>query len=135
LPDSERDRKTGRNEIVICDRFSDATISYQGYGGGVCLKTIKTLDNIATGGLTPDLTILLDIDTSEGLRRARKKGIDRMESKEFAYHRRVRTGYLELAGLYPGRIRIIKTKGSIPEVHATVRREAEFVIHKYKRPR
>jgi thymidylate kinase len=121
--------------IVISDRFSDATFSYQGYGGRVDLKTIKTLDRIATAGITPDLTILLDIDTQEGLKRARKKGIDRMEKKELSYHKRVRSGYLKLSRLYPGRIKKVKVSGTIPEVHAKIRREAEIVIRKLERPR
>ncbi|MDD5174509.1 MAG: dTMP kinase, partial [Candidatus Omnitrophica bacterium] len=78
-----------RGFIVISDRFSDATFSYQGYGGRVDLEAIKTLDRVATAGVVPDLTILLDIDTLEGLKRARKKGIDRMEKKDLSYHNRV----------------------------------------------
>jgi len=120
--------------IVICDRFSDATICYQGYGGGVDMKKICALDRVATGGLSPNLTLLLDIDTLEGLRRARKKGLDRMESKDAAYHKRVRTGYLKLAKLYPGRIRVVEVKGEIRKVQALVREEVEFVLRRFKRP-
>ncbi len=124
-----------KNRIVICDRFSDATISYQGYGGKIYLKTIKMLDKIATAGLAPDLTVLLDIDTSEGLKRASKKGIDRMELKDLAYHKRVRAGYLKLARDNPGRIKVVKMRGSIAEVQSIVRQEVEFVIRKFKRSR
>jgi len=119
--------------IVICDRFSDATISYQGYGGKVSLKAIKALDNIATGGLAPDLTILLDIDTATGLKRATKKGIDRMEKKDFAYHRRVRAGYLKLAKENPDRIKVIEVKDGISKTQHLVRQEVEIVIQRYKR--
>jgi dTMP kinase len=115
--------------IVICDRFSDATISYQGYGGKVSLKTIKALNEIATEGLKPRLTFLLDIDTMEGLRRARKKGIDRMELKGVAYHKRVRAGYMKLAKEDPRRIKIIKVNGPIDIVQACIRSEAENAIH------
>lgn len=121
-------------KIVICDRFSDATMSYQGYGGKIPLNTIKSVDDIATGSLSPDLTILLDIDTVTGLKRASSKGMDRMESKDISYHRRVRRGYLELAKKYPKRIKIIKVKGAIEEVQAIVRREVDIVIRKYKSP-
>ena len=124
-----------RGSIVISDRFSDATFSYQGYGGRVDLKAIKTLDRVATAGVVPDLTMLLDIDTPEGLRRARKKGIDRMENKDLSYHRRVRAGYLKLSKQYPGRIRRVKVSGRIPEVQAKIRREVEIVLRKFERPR
>jgi dTMP kinase len=122
-----------KNKIVICDRFSDATLSYQGYGGRIPLAAIRALDRIATGGVTPDLTILLDVDTMTGLRRARRKGLDRMERKDIAYHKRVRAGYLKLAKGSPGRIRVIRVTGSIEETQSAVRREVERVIRRYKR--
>ena len=124
-----------RGFIVISDRFSDATFSYQGYGGRVDLTEIKTLDRVATSGLVPDLTILLDIDTLEGLSRARKKGIDRMEKKDLSYHKRVRAGYLKLLKRYPCRIRRVKVSGQISEVQAKIRNEAEIVLRKFERPR
>ena len=123
-----------RCSIVISDRFSDATFSYQGYGGRVDLAKIKTLDRVATTGLVPDLTILLDIDTLEGLRRARKKGIDRMEKKDLSYHKRVRAGYLKLLKQHPGRIRRVEVSGHIPEVHTKIKHEVEIVLRKFKRP-
>ena len=123
-----------RGSIVISDRFSDATFSYQGYGGRVDLKAIRTLDRVATTGVVPDLTILLDIDTLEGLRRARKKGIDRMEKKDLSYHKRVRAGYLRLSKQYPGRIRRVEVSGQIPEVQAKIKHEVEIVLRKFKRP-
>lgn len=124
-----------KKKIVMCDRFSDATFCYQGYGGRVSLKTIKTLDNIATAGLTPDLTILLDIDTITGLRRARVKGVDRIEKKDISYHKRVRQGYLKLAKKNPKRIKIIDVTGDVKATQALVRREVEIVIQRYKRSR
>lgn len=119
--------------IVICDRFSDATFSYQGYGGGLSIKMIKGLDKVASRGLKPDLTILLDIDTKTGLGRAKAKGKDRMESKDFTYHARVRRGYLKLAKDEPDRIKVIKVVGTIEETQELVRREVECVIQRYKR--
>ena len=120
--------------IAISDRFSDATLSYQGYGGRIDLAKIKTLDRVATAGLVPDLTILMDIDTLEGLRRARKKGIDRIEKKDLSYHKRVRDGYLKLSKQYPGRIKIVEVCGRIPEVQAKIRREVNIVLRKFERP-
>ncbi|MDP3730629.1 MAG: dTMP kinase [Candidatus Omnitrophota bacterium] len=121
--------------VVISDRFSDATLSYQGYGGRVDIGAIKTLDRVATTGIVPDLTILLDIDILEGLRRARKKGIDRMEKKDLSYHKRVRLGYLKLLRQHPGRIKRVEVSGRIPEVQAKIRREVEIVLRKFERPR
>jgi dTMP kinase len=123
-----------KNFIVISDRFSDATVSYQGYGGRVDLTAIKTLDRIATNNLAPDLTILLDIDTAEGLKRARVKGVDRMEKKEASYHKRVRTGYLKLSKRNPDRIKVIKVNDEIPVIQAKIRREVEIVIRRFERP-
>jgi dTMP kinase len=121
--------------IVISDRFSDATFSYQGYGGGVDLNAIKALDRAATAGVVPELTMLLDIDTLEGLKRARKKGIDRMEKKDISYHKRVRAGYIKLSKQYSGRIRRVEVSGKIPEVQAKIRREVRIVLRKFERPR
>lgn len=94
--------------IVICDRFLDATVAYQGYGSGLDIKSIRYIGRLATGGIMPDLTILLDIDTLEGLKRSKRH--DRMENKTVAYHRRVRIGYLTLAKKEPERIKLIKVK-------------------------
>lgn len=117
--------------IVICDRYSDSTLCYQGYGGNVPLRAIEALDAVATGGLRPDLTILLDIDTVTGLRRAARKGSDRMEAKAIAYHRRVRSGYLALARKEPRRIEAIRVDGSIEETQARVRERVERVLRRY----
>lgn len=98
-----------KGKIVICDRFLDSTVVYQGYGGGINIDFIKKLGRFATLGIKPDLTFLLDIETKEGLRRA---GVikDRIELKSLAYHRRVRQGYLTLAKKEPQRIKIIRVK-------------------------
>lgn len=123
-----------RRAIVVCDRFSDATLCYQGYGGKVPLGTIRALDRVATGGLVPDLTLLLDIDVRTGLKRATKKGADRMESKGIAYHSRVRNGYLKLAKADPARVKVIRVSGNdIEEVQSLIRREVELVIQRHKR--
>ena len=120
-------------KIIVCDRFSDATFSYQGFGGKVPVKTIEVLDRIATVGLKPDITILLDVDTETGLRRAKAKGIDRMEKKCLAYHNRVRAGYLKLARANPGRIKVIKVRDDIGVTQNLVRDEVERAIQRYKR--
>lgn len=124
-----------KKRIVICDRFSDATFSYQGYGGKISLSTIKLLDKIATKGLKPDLTILLDIDIIIGLRRARSKGIDRMELKDMAYHKRVRLGYLRLAKKEPKRIKVVKVEKDLNKTQEKVRKIVLDAIQRHKRSR
>jgi dTMP kinase len=119
--------------ITICDRFSDATLAYQGYGGRLPEGVIKTLDKVATGGIKPDLTFLLDIDTKTGLGRARRKGPDRMEKKCIAYHRRVRAGYLAIARKEPSRIKVIRVMDRISDTQELIRKEADIVIQRYKR--
>jgi len=91
-----------KGTVVICDRYADSTAAYQGYGRGVDLSLIKTLNNVATGGLSPDLVVLLDVDAEKGIGR---KGVkrDRFEQEELAFHRKVHRGYLEIAADEPER--------------------------------
>jgi dTMP kinase len=117
-----------RGVTVICDRYTDATLAYQGYGGGLDALLIETLNTLASGALVPDLTLLLDVDTPEGLERASLKGIDRIESKDVAYHEKVRRGYLELAKKYPDRIRVIRVDSGISEVQARIRKEVSRAV-------
>lgn len=107
LPQLEKD------VIVISDRYADSTLAYQGYGHGVDLEVLRQLLNFATGGLTPDLTILFDVDIETGLRRRQAGGGEwnRLDDYELAFHRRVRAGYLELAAAEPQRwVRIDATQ-------------------------
>jgi len=124
-----------KKKVVICDRFSDATVAYQGYGGQLPLEKIRLIDKAATKGLKPDLTILLDVDTATGLKRAKKKGADRMEAKTIAYHKRVRQGYLKLAKQEPRRIKVVKVKEHIKDTQKEVQRIVLNVISRYKRSR
>ncbi len=93
-------------KTVICDRFTDSTLAYQGYGGGTDLSLIRLLNYKVTGGLVPHLTILLDLSLEEAARR-RGTSADRMESKDIRYHRRVRKGYLDIARQEPHRMKIV----------------------------
>lgn len=102
--------KSGK--IVLCDRFHDATVAYQGYGLGLDRKFISMLGEFATCEVVPDLTILLDIDVKEGLRRIGKNK-DRIEKRSLDYHRRVRRGYLEIAKHNPKRVKVVKVKDGI----------------------
>jgi len=89
-----------RGEIVICDRYADSTTAYQGYGRGLDLGTVTAINNAATQGLKPDLTVLLDMPAEAGLARKKTKQ-DRFEQEELAFHQRVRKGYLKLAANDP----------------------------------
>jgi dTMP kinase len=96
-------------EIVISDRFADSTIAYQGYGHRQDLEQVRALVKYATGGLMPDLTILLDVDVELGLQRKTQNGSEwnRLDAYTVEFHRRVRAGYLEMAKREPGRWRVI----------------------------
>lgn len=93
-------------KIVLCDRHTDSTIAYQGYGRGVDLKQIKMLNNIATSGFKPDLTFVFDIDVETSQARVGKNK-DRMESAGIEFHKKVREGYLEIAKQEPDRVKLL----------------------------
>lgn len=94
-----------KGTIILCDRYADSTLAYQGYGHGVNLDTLRKLLDFATGGLYPDLTLLLDLDVQSGLNRRKNSGGEwnRLDAYAVAFHKRVRQGYLELAQLEPDR--------------------------------
>jgi len=104
-----------QGHIVVASRYVDATMAYQGYGRGLPLRQIREINELATGGLKPDLTIILDIDSEEGLHRARGVDkempvgeIDRIEAAGIAFHKRVRDGYIAIASDEPMRCKVIK---------------------------
>jgi len=120
-------------EVVICDRFNTATFAYQGYGLGMDMKEIEALDAIATRGVNPDLTILLDIDVDTGLQRAgRERAADKMEQRSRQFHQKVRQGYLDLAKKNPGQIRVLESKGEIDAVYKLVKEEVYGFIERHK---
>jgi len=106
-------------KIVICDRFTDSTMAYQGYGGGADLGWIRSLNNQATCGTIPDLTILLDLPPEEAVKR-RGDEADRMESKDVYFHKRVRAGYLEIASEEPQRIYTLDATAEIESIRAQI---------------
>ena len=101
---------------VICDRFSGSTLAYQGYGRGLGLELIESINSAATGGLEPDLIFLLDLEPESGLGRKHNTGDDRFEAENIAFHRRVRDGYLDLAGRDPGRWIVIDAKQPVEKL-------------------
>ena len=108
--------------IVVCDRFYDSTRVYQGIVGGVPEVDIEALNRLACGNLVPDLTILLDMDVDEGLRRAdgRETAETRFESKGVEFHRKVRSGFLELAARHSGRFVVIDAGREIDRVTSDI---------------
>jgi dTMP kinase len=114
---------------VLCDRFSDATLAYQGYGRGLDPEMIRSLDRIVTAGMRPDLTLLFDIDAATGIARARgrnnSRGLEaeaRFENEELAFHERVRQGYLTLLAQEPDRIRVVDASLSSEAIQEKVRK-------------
>ncbi len=111
-------------KVVLCDRYADSTLAYQGYGyQKFSLEQLRSLIAFATGGLIPDLTLLLDVEVNEGLRRRMTDGdFNRLDVYECAFHERVRQGYLELASLEPGRWVTIDAGRPPEQVQADIRR-------------
>jgi len=93
--------------IIICDRYTDSTTAYQSYGRGLDLEIVNSINNSATQGLKPDMTVLLDIPVEEGLERKGIRGHDRFEQENIAFHQRVREGYHEMAASEPERWLVI----------------------------
>lgn len=104
-------------KVVVCDRYADSTTAYQGFGRGLDAELIAVLNAIATGGLWPDLTIVLDMAPEEGLCRAARTGaLDRIEQETLAFHQRVREGFLHLVETEPARVRRVDATRSIETV-------------------
>jgi dTMP kinase len=114
-----------RGGTVLCDRFADSSLAYQGYGYQLDLDTRRAITRFATDGLAPDLTLYFDLPVEVGLRR--KAGGDgdawnRMEQKEIAYHERVRAGYLAMAGQEPDRWVVVDATQDIDTIQAFIRK-------------
>ena len=112
--------------IVVCDRFTDSTMAYQGYARGLGAETVHALDRVACGSLAPDLTLLIDIDLETSLQRARTrnqfsgKTETRMDDQSVEFHRKVRDAYLQIAAAEPKRIRVVDGHGDPAVVAARV---------------
>ncbi len=116
-----------RGGVVLCDRYADSTLAYQGYGRRLDLDTLRVITAFATGGLRPDLVVFLDIDAAGGLQRKQLHANDdasqwnRMEQEALAYHQRVRDGYLQMAAAEPGRWLLVDAAQTMDAVQAVVR--------------
>ena len=114
-----------KGKIVICDRFTDSTMAYQGYGRGMNLEKIQEIQNSVVGDITPDLTFILDIDVKAGLERSQKrlasnqgteKTEDRFERMELEFHEKLRQGFLEIAKKEPKRCHVLDATQSIDDI-------------------
>ena len=120
----------GRGEIILCDRFSDATTAYQGYGRGLDLDLVHQVNAVSTAGLSPDLTIILDCPVKVGLKRSwerlhkerKTRDESRFEEEDAAFHQRVREGYLEIARRDPTRVKIVDSMASQESVEKEIRK-------------
>jgi len=114
-----------RGAVVVSDRYTDATLAYQGHGQGLDLQTIHELNALATGGLLPDLTLLLDLDPGVGVRRIAGRPLDAFERMDQAFHHRVREGYLELARADKRRVLVFDAAREPDLVHADIARAVD----------
>ena len=123
-----------RGTVVLCDRFSDSTFAYQGFARGLDLEWLRAANEVATGGLKPDLTFVLDLPISVGLarRRADRGQQNRLDHETERFHRKVRRGFLALAAEEPGRMRIVNANRPAQEVWNGLR---EIVVGCIARPR
>ena len=115
--------------IVLCDRHTDSTVAYQGYGRQLDIEQIKKLNEIAVNGLKPDLTIVFDIDIETSMQRVGKTK-DRMESAGMDFFNRVRNGYLAIAKEEPNRVKVINSADTIEEIHNQVVKLVEKAVNK-----
>ncbi len=113
--------KSGK--IVLCDRYADSTLAYQGFGRNMGISLIRKTCPLSLGSIQPELTILLDLDVKAGLSRIknRKGGNDRIEKEKIAFHNKVRKGYLKLAKASRGRIRVVRADRKIEEIQKEIR--------------
>ena len=127
--------KLAKGYILLCDRYADSTLAYQGYGHQQNLEEVRSLIRYATGGLTPDLTILLDVDVGVGIKRKTKNEAEwnRLDAYDLEFHQRVRAGYLEMAKQEPGRWAVVDAGKAWEKVQKQLRmtvlkKQAEFEI-------
>lgn len=139
-----------RGAVVVCDRYVDSSLAYQGVARGLGVDTVGAVNDAATGGLRPDLTLLLDLDPALGLRRlreasgtagtaggaggARWDGGNRLDREDATFHRRVREGFLALARNDPGRFRVIDASLPVGEVQSAIREAVGAALRRMGTP-
>ena len=125
-----------RGTVVLCDRFSDSTLAYQGFARGLDLQWLRAANRVATGGLTPNLTVVLDLPVSVGLarRRADRGQQNRLDRETERFHRKVRQGFLALAAKEPGRMKIVNANRPAQEVRDELTEIVVGWIARQRRP-
>jgi len=125
-----------KNRIVLCDRFTDSTLAYQGFGRKLDMTALTTFNDFVTQGLMPDLTFLFDLPIQEGLaRRKRAKNQNRLDRESQAFHSRVRRGFLNIAAQDPQRITIIDGRESPENIAKTIEHKVINLLHRRTRPK
>ena len=122
----------GEGQVVICDRYADSTMAYQGYGRGLDLEMIKSVNAAATGGLAPDLTVLLDMPGEAGLKRKGREKLDRFHAEPAAFHRRVREGYLKMSKEGPSRWLVIDAGQDKEKIAAIIWQKVSKLLPRYR---
>lgn len=119
--------------IVLCDRFVDASYAYQGYGRGIDLGIIETLNRLVTKGIRPNLTVLIDCAAGLGLKRKAKdhRSLDRFEKENLSFHRKIRNAYLKLADEDQRRFFVVDGKSKIGDVHRLIKEKVESLLVHY----
>lgn len=129
-------------KIVVCDRFTDSTIAYQGYGRRLSLRMIRSLDRIMTGVYRPDVTLFLDLPLKAGLERARARNHEealldegRFEAEEIEFHERVRAGYLKMVRREPERFIVVPVEGNKKQVQESIWKAVKTCIGRRRKTR
>ncbi|MGD9579023.1 MAG: dTMP kinase [Syntrophorhabdus sp.] len=119
--------------IVLCDRFVDASYAYQGYGRGIDLGIIETLNRLVTKGIRPNLTVLIDCTAGLGLKRKVKndRSLDRFEKENLSFHRKIRNAYLKLADEDKRRFFVVDGKARVDEIHRIIKEKVESLLVNY----
>lgn len=115
-------------KIVLCDRYADSTLAYQGYGLSLDLDALRAITRFATGGLVPDLTFFVDVPVQVGLARRQRGKTNRLDQKDIEYHTRVRNGYWELVRAEPQRFIVIDGTRAVDTVQNEIRMHIERVL-------
>ncbi|MEI6154372.1 MAG: dTMP kinase [Deltaproteobacteria bacterium] len=117
-------------KIVLCDRFVDASYAYQGYGRGIDLGIIETLNRLVTKGIRPNLTVILDCNVSEGFKRKIANGfsMDRFEKEDAAFHGKIKRSYLKLSTEDPKRFFVVDGKKQVDDIHMLIRDKVEKLL-------
>ncbi|MEK7433268.1 MAG: dTMP kinase [Cyanobacteriota bacterium] len=117
------------NTVVLSDRYADSTIAYQGYARNGNIEQLEFLNNIATKGIKPDITIVLDIDPNISMERIQERKLDRIESEKIDFHNKVREGFLEIAKKEPERVIIINANESLEQIKEQIE---SIIVNKMK---